>query len=149
MACQVIIAAALLFYAVATPDRPHWLWGAWILWIAFAGHNICLNNLMLKLAPRQGNTAHVATFFAVSNLALALSTLAGGWLLSIGQAAVKSGEIAFTEHQLFALFFVVGWALRTAGAALAGRLIEPGAVTWRDILARPSVDPRQQGLPNL
>ena len=135
--CQVLIASGLLFYAVASPERPEWLWGAWVLWIAFAGHNLCLNNLMLKLAPRGDNTAHVATFFAVSNLALACSTLAGGWLLGAGQAAIRDQRLSITEPQLFSLVFALGWGLRTAGAALAARLIEPGAASWRDLMSRP------------
>ena len=38
---QLLVAAALLFFAVAS--RAHWWWlvGAYVLWIAYAGINVC------------------------------------------------------------------------------------------------------------
>ena len=53
MVSQLLVAAGLLFFAAATPE--HWTWfvGAWVLWIAYAGLNVCLPNLMLKLSPER------------------------------------------------------------------------------------------------
>ena len=47
---QLLVAAGMLFFAVATPEHWEWIIGAWVLWIAYAGLNLCLPNLMLKLA---------------------------------------------------------------------------------------------------
>ena len=58
-----------------------WLIGAWVLWIAYAGLNVCLPNLMLKLAPPQANASYVAAFHAVTGLCYAANTILGGVLV--------------------------------------------------------------------
>ena len=74
----LLVAAGPLFYLAA--DREHWGWivGAWALWIAWSGINVCLPNLMLNLAPRQGNVPHVAAYYALTGLCVAASMIAGG-----------------------------------------------------------------------
>jgi len=39
---QLLVAAGLLFFALATPQHWAWLIGAWVLWVAYAGLNVCL-----------------------------------------------------------------------------------------------------------
>ena len=78
---QLLVAAGLLFFAAATPT--HWAWfiGAWVLWIAYAGLNVCLPNLMLKLSPERSNAPYIAAFYAVTGLCYAASTIVGGALV--------------------------------------------------------------------
>ena len=81
MVSQLLVAAGLLFFAAATPE--HWAWfiGAWVLWIAYAGLNVCLPNLLLKLSPERSNTPYIAAFYAVTGLCYAASTIVGGALV--------------------------------------------------------------------
>lgn len=122
--CQVCIALGLSCYSVATPAQWYWLWGAWVLWIAFAGHNICLFNLMLKLAPRAERASYVAVYLAASGATLALSTLAGGWLWEQVSTALDEGRWHGTPTQWFAGVFVLGAALRLCGAWFATQIDE-------------------------
>ena len=78
---QLLVAAGLLFYFVATPAARWWIVGAWILWSAYAGINVCFSNIMLKLAPPRDNAGHIAVFEALGGLTFGLSTIAGGVLL--------------------------------------------------------------------
>jgi hypothetical protein len=59
---QGLVAAGLLFYALATPAARWWIVGAYVLWSAYAGINVCLNNLMLRLSPPQENAGYIALF---------------------------------------------------------------------------------------
>lgn len=122
---QACIALGLVFYAAATRESPEWLWGAWLVWIAFAGHNICLYNLLLHLAPAPNNTAHVAMYFVISGVVLALSTLAGGWLLDAGQAAIAAGTWSIDRAEWFRAIFLSGGVLRLFGTVFLWRIIEP------------------------
>ncbi len=124
IASQTCIALGLFFYAAATPDAPHWLWGAWLVWIAFAGHNICLNTMMLKLAPRGNNTSYLAVYFATSSVVLALSTLAGGWLLDVLQQAIVDERLALDRAGLFSRLFILGGTLRLFGTLFLARIKE-------------------------
>ena len=74
----------LIFRAsrAATPQRWLWFTGAWVLWIAYAGLNVCLPNLMLKLSPERSNAPYIATFYAVTGLCYAASTVVGGLLVA-------------------------------------------------------------------
>jgi hypothetical protein len=58
-----MVSIAMMFYLIASPT-PHWrawlLLGAWALWSFYAGHNICLPNLALKLAPVPEKSPYVA-----------------------------------------------------------------------------------------
>ncbi len=49
--CQALVAFGPFFYLLATPAHPEWLAGAFIVWSAFVGLNVCLPNLTFRLAP--------------------------------------------------------------------------------------------------
>ena len=115
MVSQLLVAAGLLFFAAATPE--HWTWfiGAWVLWIAYAGLNVCLPNLLLKLSPERSNTPYIAAFYAVTGLCYAASTIVGGWL--VDQWGHGLG--------FFPYLFISGWAARSLGALVLLVVIEP------------------------
>jgi hypothetical protein len=104
---QLVAAGGLLFYAAATPAQPWWLAGAWVAWIAFAGLNVGLPNLMLRLAPRESSAPAIAMYFAATSLAFGVSTVLGGWVFD------RWGK----TPGFFATAFVMGWLVRSAGVA--------------------------------
>jgi MFS family permease len=120
---QLLVAAGLLFFAVATPA--HWMWfvGAWVLWIAYAGMNVCLPNLMLKLSPECGNAPYIAAFYAVTGLCYAASTIVGGAVVDrFGAWTMALGGCQLT---FFACLFLFGWLLRSLGAVVLLSIREP------------------------
>jgi MFS family permease len=76
----LLVSSGPLFYYFATPANRWWMAGAWVVWIAYAGLNVCLPNLMLKLSPQRSNTPYIATYYAITGLCYAASTIAGGGL---------------------------------------------------------------------
>jgi MFS family permease len=122
--CQLLVAAGMLFFAAATPAHWEWLIGAWVLWIAYAGLNVCLPNLMLKLAPPQANASYVAAFQAVTGLCYAANTILGGALVD----RYKTWVFAIAPScclLFFPCLFVFGWLMRSVGAILLLWVIEP------------------------
>lgn len=121
--CQLLVAAGLLFFAAA--GRAHWTWlvGAWVLWIAYAGLNVCLPNLMLKLSPRETNTSYIAAFEAVRGLCYAVSAIVGGYLVDHWQTCNVS--LGCGEVQFFTVLFLFGWVTRSLGAAILLLVKEP------------------------
>jgi MFS family permease len=120
---QLLVAAGLLFFAAATPEHWQWLIGAWVLWIAYAGLNVCLPNLLLKLSPERSNASYIAAFYAITGLCYAASSIAGGWLLDTcrtGTFSLGGGWLRF-----FACLFILGWAMRSFGALILLWVIEP------------------------
>jgi Na+/melibiose symporter-like transporter len=123
--CQLLVAVGLLFFAAAT-IHSHWAWliGASVLWIAYAGLNVCLPNLMLKLSPRESNTPYIAAFDAAGGLCFAASTIIGGalvdccrtWTIPLGGGV---------ELPFFTALFLFGWMVRSLGAAVLLLVIEP------------------------
>ncbi len=138
--CQLLVATGPLFYLLASKEQPWWLLGAWLVWSAYAGLNICLPNLMLKLAPlgdRAGaNAGYIAAYFAVTNLVYAASTVAGGYLFDYFR---DHPPLVFGHYRLthFDLFFWLAWILRSTAVLWLLLLVEPGAYAWRQILRRP------------
>jgi len=122
---QVVVAFGLLFYLLATKDQPYWLAGAWILWSAFVGLNVCLPNLMLKLAPGRNSAAYVATYFALTGVAYAVGTVTGGELLDLFR--LEYYRVLGIELNYYGYLFYIGWVTRLLGAVLLLSLIEPGA----------------------
>ncbi|HWB01102.1 MAG TPA: MFS transporter, partial [Pirellulales bacterium] len=77
---QALQAAGILFFCAATPAHPQWFYGAWILWSAFAGLNICIPSLLLKIAPCGQTSAYVGAYFGITGLLYAAATVVGGYL---------------------------------------------------------------------
>jgi len=136
IASQALVALGPLFYWAATPLARWWIIGAWVVYIAYAGTNICLPNLMLKLAPPADNAPYIAMAETISGLAYGVSVIAGGllfdalaqrgWTLAIGPMVL--------DH--FGLLFVFGAITRGLGIAWLIRIREPGARTWHEIITK-------------
>ncbi len=120
----LLVATGPLFFLFATPERWWWVLGAWVVWIAYAGLNICLPNLMLKLSPRESNTPYIATYFTLTGLCYAASTVAGGALWDrYGETtwAMFRGTVVLDFYQCSFLF---GWITRSLGVLVLLRVIE-------------------------
>jgi MFS family permease len=121
--CQLLASAGLIFYAIATPAQWWWLAGASTLWIAYAGLNLCLPNLTLRLAPREANAAYIAAFDAVRGLCYAASTILGGLL--VHSFSAWSATLVGVSLSFFPCLFVGGWVVRSLGALLLLWVVEP------------------------
>jgi MFS family permease len=121
---QLLVAGGLLFFLIASPEHRWWIAGAYAMWIAYAGINVAMPNLVLNLTKRELYAIYAAVWFAWTQLVYALSTVAGGLLFDWAskQAAYPSilGEI---DH--FAAIFLLGFVLRLIAAGLAARADEP------------------------
>lgn len=85
------VSGAMGFWLTATPERWWLVSGAYVMWGLFGFVNICGRNLMLKLAPRGDNTAHISMFRQIGGFCAALAGLVGGvWL----DAMMASSETA-------------------------------------------------------
>lgn len=111
-----ILALALPFHLLATPEQWWWIIGAWVTWIAYAGLNVCLPNLILKTAPTAaGNAPRIAAYYAITGLCMAASAVLGGTLLDrYGDRVltVLDGRLTLTAYQ-------VSFALGSAARALS------------------------------
>jgi MFS family permease len=125
---QLLVAAGLLFFAIATPAQWWWLIGAWTLWIAYAGMNVCLPNLMLKLAPRESNASYIAAFETTRGLCFAASAIFGGLVLDEFKTWHGSLLAGF-GFSFFACIFIIGWIVRSLGAILLLWVVEPSVAT--------------------
>jgi MFS family permease len=122
MAVSLMIASSgLLFFWGATPERAGLIVGSYLAWIAYAGLNVGLDNMKLKLAPADNNAPYLAAYHAVGDLANGVAILLGG-LLYDRLAQGGSDVLA-----LYAKLFLCGWLARTATVFLIARLIEPNA----------------------
>jgi MFS family permease len=121
-----IVAAGSLFFLIATPARPWLIGGAYACWIAYAGLNVTLPNLMLGLS-RPGQTAvYASAWFAWTNLAYAMSILAGGWLFDWLASHWTPRRILGGAVDHFTLLFAFSSVLLAMGVAAAARVPEPG-----------------------
>lgn len=121
---QGLVAAALLFFLPASADAKWWIVGAYMLWIAYAGTNVAMPNLMLRLSKPECSTAYSAAWFASTQLAYALSALAGGALFDWMSANWKPVDIDSFCIDHFAVLLLAGWVLRSLGMAWAARIRE-------------------------
>lgn len=135
IASQLLLALAPLCYLAATPERPWILGGAWCLWSAYAGLNICLPNLSLKLGGNRDAAAYVATYFGVTSVFYAASTIAGGVLFDAFENESTIPLLRALGGR-FAIFFWTAWILRSTAVLWLMLIPEPGAWTWRRILSR-------------
>jgi MFS family permease len=119
-----------LFYiamAVTAPGSPTAL--TWVLLVAAqvfsvfeGGLELAANNLQINIAPREHNTAYLATYAAVFSLCSAISPLIGGALLSQPAAAqVSIGPLNLVGYQLL---FAASGLLRLSSVFLARRVKE-------------------------
>ena len=141
--CLFLTAQGPLFYLFSTPRQPWWFVGAWILWIAYAGLNIALPNLMLKLSPGKSsgatasntpcatgsasasNTSYIAAYFTVTGVCYAANTILGGWLFDCyGKSSFEFFGNALDYNQWI---FLIGWAARCLGLLALWLVIEPGS----------------------
>ena len=122
--CQLLVGVAPLFYFLASPASPYWLTGAWLLWSAYAGINICLPNLTMKLAPHGDHAPHLAAFQALSSLFLTVDTVGGGYLFD----RLRGVPLVLFEIPIdrFAAAFVLAAVFRTAGVLWLAGVPEPG-----------------------
>jgi MFS family permease len=129
---QACVTASLMFYLLASPRWPWLLAGAWLLFSAYVAHNICLPNLVLKLAPPAAVSGYVAASDALGSLCHALSTIAGGLLFDWLRGSTPSDSVEPYRSCLIVLG--IGLAMRSLAVPLAAAIREPGAWTWREIL---------------
>jgi MFS family permease len=124
---QLVVATGPLFFYLATPEHWWWLVVAYVVWIAYAGLNVGLDNVKLKLAPADNNAPYLSVYYAVSDLAYGASTVIGGicfdQLLNKGRDAMA----------VYAGLFIAGWIGRTLSATLLFWLPEQGALRLRDL----------------
>jgi MFS-type transporter involved in bile tolerance (Atg22 family) len=125
---QCIVATGPLFFLAATPAHRWWIIGAFVVWIAYAGLNVGLDNIKLKLAPADNNAPYVAVYYAVGDLANGAMLIGGGviydWLTTKGAPA----------STLYSELFAVGFVGRALVVPLVAWLIEPGARRVREIV---------------
>jgi hypothetical protein len=115
------------------------LLGAWVLWSFYAGHNICLPNLALKLASVQEKSPYVAAHEAVASMFHGLITLVGGFLfdwLNDGEAPGRFGLAAISPYTAI---FGLALLLRLLAVPLAMAIHEPGTWKWREICAQSGI----------
>lgn len=111
---QVLVSLALVFYLVASPAQPYWIIGAWVLWIGYAGLNVCLPLAMLRLAPGENSPGYISSYFALGGLTMGLSTVAFGFLFDlIGRDGMVFAGGPF-QCDRFRFLFIGGLLLRLA-----------------------------------
>jgi MFS family permease len=118
-----IVATGPLFYLFSTPEHWYWMVGAWVVWIAYAGLNVCLPNLMLKIAPGETKAAYIASFHAIGGLCVAASTLLGGILFDRFQD-VQFDILGRWQFDFYQYSFLFGWITRTMGVFLLVLIVE-------------------------
>ena len=122
---QVLVALALVFFLIASPEYRWWIVGAYAMNIAYAGTNTAMPKLMLGFSPPEAYAAYSAAWFAWLELCYALSTLAGGLLFDWLDKNFTQQMLAGWRVDHFALLFLVGLALRLTGAGWAAWIREP------------------------
>lgn len=130
---QLLVSLALAFFLVAQPTTWWLLFVAWVLFSAYVAHNICLPNLALKLSPELERPGYVAAAEAIASVLHAISTIAGG--ITFDYLRANSADSSAEPYRSCLIILSVGLAMRLAAVPLAAAIREPGAWTWREILA--------------
>lgn len=128
---QLLVATATLFYLPAAPGQWWWLVGAHLAWVAYAGLNVGLDNIKLKLAPQDNNAPYLAIYQASSDFVHGLTMVAGGALID---NRLRTGDS--TAFALYTRLFLFAWIGRTLLVVLLARLIEPGARELKELVRR-------------
>lgn len=140
---QACVSASLLFFIWPTNYETRWLMlGAWILYAGYAAHNICLPNLILKLAPDVEKSAYVASYEALGSVCNAGTIILGGALFDWLRA--NSPDTSAEPYRSCLIILVLGLVMRSLGVVLLAAIREPGAWTWREILRGRRDDPGAQ-----
>lgn len=121
-----IVSLATVFFLLVTPGAKWWIVGAYVCWVAYAGLNVALPNLMLGLSPPQATAPYAGAWFAWTQLAYSLSILAGGQLFDWASESGRLSWFGVGEASPFRLLFIAGGVLMVAGIGLAARVPEPG-----------------------
>lgn len=133
MAAQACVSLSLVFYIIARPQTSWLLLGAWLLFSAYVAHNICLPNLVLKLAPPLQTPAYVASNEALGSVFHAAATIAGG--LAFDWLRTHSADSSVEPYRSCLIILAVGLAMRSFAIVLLAAIDEPGAWTWREIIS--------------
>jgi len=122
-----VLAASLAmpFWLLATPAQWGWVFGAYVMWGAFAAVNIAGRNLALELAPRSDNTAHLSLFRQIGGLLAGLSGLLGGIWLDHLQGVGFGFEWREYRFEAFQLLFLLSWLGRVTAALWVLPIREP------------------------
>ncbi len=115
---QLVVATGPLFYLLASPAQPWWVAGAFVVWMAYAGVNVSLDTLKLKLSPTRTTGPPLAVYHALSDL------VSGATLVAAGTFYDTLSSVDSSALWLFSSLFVAGWCLRSLAAALAWRIPE-------------------------
>lgn len=121
---QIAVGLAPLFFLWSTPEHPYRLYGAYVLWSAYVGINICLPNLTMLLAPKGGRASHLAAYYAYTSLFLTVGTLVGGELFDYVRRPEFKSFWTAAPLDPFQMAFVIALITRTAGALLLLRVDE-------------------------
>lgn len=116
IACAlVIVSLGPLFYFFALPERWWLLAGAALVWIAWVGVNIGVNNLVLALAPPKGRSSYIALYFTVSTFAFGAASLLGGRLFDHCKDLIFHCPWLGLNFNYYQLAFLSGTLLRCGG----------------------------------
>ncbi|BBO30863.1 MFS transporter [Lacipirellula parvula] len=122
------VSLATVFLFIVTPAARWLIVGAYVCWIAYAGLNVTLPNLMLGLSPHASTANYAAAWFAWTQLAYSLSILGGGYLFDrLAAMQEKSDGLLAIGGWLdrFGILFAASGALMLVGVGLASRVPEP------------------------
>jgi MFS family permease len=111
---QVIVAAGLLAYMRATPETWELIALAWLAWVAYAGINIGVPNLLLKLSPAGQSGPCVASYFALTGICYGVSTVLGGF--AFDQLRGSSFLIRHWQLDRYEFLFFFGAVTRAMGS---------------------------------
>lgn len=124
----LIGSTGVAFWLFAVRETWWLLFGAYLLWGAYAAANVAGDKLMVLHAPRSDNATHVALFAQVGGLMTGLAGLLGGLWLDALKArdfgmTVSSPDYHFGGYQLIFLVSLAGryastlWLLPLRGIA--------------------------------
>lgn len=125
---QLIVATGPLFLFFATLGQWWWILATYAVWIAYAGLNVGLDNIKLKLAPTDNNAPYLAAYYSASDLIYGSSVLLAGWVFD------RLEDRGFHTLTIYAGTFLIGWIGRTLVVALLVPIEESGARRVRDVM---------------
>jgi hypothetical protein len=124
------------FFLIASPASRWQAWlilGAYILWSFYAGHNVCLPNLAIKLAPGEEKSPFIAAHEALASLCHGVATIAGGFLFDWLADAKAMSNLGIDHLNPYIAIFALAVGARLAAVPLATAIQERGARSWRRI----------------